>query len=143
MICEVWSHTHSKGGVVIGLAATPTSLLLGCADQFTQARDSFHQTFQPYYKGWQYTCSRNELWQWGCILISSLSLMHYSTALPLRAGLIHTTWRYQIFMHLHILYEPHPPLVEAQHYSAMMCSKYVTVIFDFCLGLPHLAIPMN
>ena len=39
---------------------------------------------------------------------ASPSLTRYSTKLPLGAGLILASWTYQIFMHLHSAYEPHP-----------------------------------
>ena len=47
-------------------------------------------------------------------------LTHYSTVLPLRVELIHTSWTHQIFMYLHIAYQPRPQ----QKLSAISCQTW-------------------
>ena len=64
-------------------------------------------------------------------------LTHYSTVLPLRVGLIHTSWSHQIFMYLHIAYQPRPQqklsAIDVKLGDVLEIIDEI-IIFDF---LPH------
>ena len=65
------------------------------------------------------------------------SFTHYSTALLLTAGLKCASCMYQIFMHLHIAYEPCPKWKLMSNLIGDALEIHDRIMFDFFLGLPH------